>query len=193
MLSEAFSSESERRRLIGTRIPKNKDIEYGDAVPVVQALFLSERMRGHKIKTEYQQAVEHDELNVHLPLSAQDILDIENEDGRHAMTGVKPITLQSTGGKLFLNSSSGGFRPQQIQNGQVIGGKYFMGKYFPEAHDKKLHDLATFVDPNIVSKSEKIYKRFIKPAHERPSKMSLSEAQAIKIDRHRPLLPTIFY
>ena len=179
MLSEAFSSESERRRLIGTRIPKNKDIEYDDAVPIVQSLFLSERMRGHKIKTEYQQAVEHDELNVYLPLSYQDILDIENEDGRHAMTRVKPITLPSTGG--------------QITGREVIGGKYFMGKYFPEAHDKKLHDLATFVDPNMVSKSEKIYKRFLKPAHERPSKMSLSEAQAIKIDRHRPLLPTIFY
>jgi len=172
MLSESFSSESERRRLIGTRIPKNKDIEYSEAMPIVHALFLSERMRGgHKIKSEYQMAVEHDELNVHLPLSNQDILDIENEDGRHAMTEVKPITLPSTASKL----------------------KEHKDRYIPQPHDRSLHDLQTYVDPNMMSKSEKIYKRFLKPAHERPYKMSLSEAQAIKIDRHRPLLPTIFY
>jgi len=170
MLSESWSSESERRRLIGTRIPKNKDLEYSEALPVVHALVLSERMRGgQKIKTEYQRAIEHDELNVHLPLSPEDILDIENEDGRHHMTEVKQIALPSTSGKLFK------------------------GKYIPQPHDKSLHDLPTFVDPNMVSKSEIIYKRFIKPAHDRPYKMSLSEAQAIKIDRHRPLLPTIFY
>ena len=174
-------SENSRKKFI----PKNIDIEFMSAIPIVKALYLSERLRGQeKFKSSYQRAVEHDELNVHLPLSRADILDVENEImlerlGQRPFTGVHDIRLGSTSGNILGKSQYDHFK--------------LSGKYIPKPNPKELFDLPTYINPLDMNHKESIYKRFIKPSQDRPEKMSLEEAKNIKIDRHRPLLPTILY
>jgi hypothetical protein len=174
-------AERSRKRFI----PRNIDMEFMSAMPIVKALYLSERLRGQeKFKTEYQKNVERDELNVHLPISHSDILDVQNEImldrlGQRPFTRVEDMKLGSTSGHLLGKT-------QYDHMG-------LSSKYLPKPNPKELFEMPTFINPVDYKHKESLYKRFIKPSQDRPEKMSLKEAQNIKIDRHRPLLPTILY
>jgi hypothetical protein len=149
-------------------IPTNTDMEFMTSMATIKALYYSERMKGiHKIK---------DNINEHKDvITFDDQLDIANEY-RLNQLGVRPF------------DSLTHFRsPSQFDQ---MG---LSGKYIPKPNPSELFHLPTYINPADKSHKEELYKKFIKPAKERPEKMTLDEAKSIKIDRHRPLLPSILY
>jgi hypothetical protein len=149
-------------------IPTNTDMEFMSSVATIKALYLSERLKGiHKIKDNI-----NDNREV---ISGDNILDVANEYRLNEL-GVRPFDSLTHFKSLSQFDQMG-----------------LSGKYLPKPNPKESFELPTYINPTDKNNREELYKKFIKPAKERPEKMSLDQAKAIKIDRHRPLLPSILY